>query len=57
MADESKSDSIEQLSFYFPSTDDFDNYDEVDAENGQAELPEDNYDSKVASEDEGCCVR
>ena len=48
----------EQLELDFPNPDDFPSYDEVDSVEGQAELPEDNFDEASATEDEGgCCVR
>jgi hypothetical protein len=39
----------------FPNPDDFDSYDEVESEDGQAELPEDNYEESVSNAiGEGC---
>ncbi len=46
------------LGFVDPS--EFPSYDDVDSEDGQAELPADSFDTAVANDDEheeGCCVR
>lgn len=51
----------EQLDLGFPEPDDFPSYDEVDSEQGQAELPADSFDVNAVGEgepgEEGCCVR
>jgi hypothetical protein len=39
----------------FPSPDEFESYDEVESENGQAELPDDSFDETAAHEDEDGC--
>lgn len=47
-----------QLELNFPSTDEFPSYDEVESDDGQAQLPDDSFDgTQVDFEDEGCgCV-
>jgi hypothetical protein len=43
----------------FPDPEDFESYDEVDSEDGQAELPEDSFDESAATDEEhesGCCL-
>ena len=44
----------------FPDPEEFPSYDEVESEDGEAELPADSFDEASASEDEheqeGCCV-
>jgi len=51
----------DQLELTFPDPDDFPSYDEVESEDGQAELPEDSFDEVSADDneydEEGCCVR
>jgi hypothetical protein len=52
-------DEYEQRPLFFPNPDEFESYDDVDSEVGQAEVDqvEKNYDENVASEDEtGCCI-
>jgi len=42
-----------------PNPEDFESYDEVDSEEGEAELPEDSFNASEASEGEyegGCCA-
>lgn len=42
----------------FPSPDEFDSYDEVDSEDGQTELPDDDFDEAAVTENEDggeCC--
>lgn len=46
------SSSNEQLAFEFPNPDDFPSYDEVDSEDGQAELPEDSFDESSVNDSE-----
>jgi len=56
MADEKQTEST-QLELSFPNPDDFPSYDEVDSEQGQAELPDNSYDeSSVIDSESGCCV-
>jgi hypothetical protein len=44
-----------QLELDFPSPDDFESYDEVESDDGQAELPTDNFDESSADfENERC---
>jgi hypothetical protein len=41
----------------FPDPEEFPSYDEVDSEDGEAELPEDSFDeASVSDDEEGCCV-
>ena len=36
----------------YANTDDFESYDEVESEDGQAELPDDNFNEKSATDEE-----
>lgn len=52
----------DQAELHFPDPDEFPNHDDVESEDGQAELPMDSFDESKASNeeanDEGCgCVR
>lgn len=51
----------QQEELQFPDPEEFPSYDEVDSEEGQAELPEDSFDASQAGnendEEVGCCVR
>ena len=50
--------AAEQLEFSFPDPEEFPSYDEVNSEDGQAELPADSFMEMTADLDaEGCCVR
>lgn len=42
----------------FPNPEEFDSYDKVESEDGQAELPEDSFEEPTSTEDENevkCC--
>lgn len=53
MADEN-----DQLELDFPSPDNFPSFDEVDSDEGQAQLPTDSFDEAAVNENEGgCCIR
>lgn len=47
-------DSEEQIELDFPSVDEFKSYDEVDSDEGQAELPADSFDENGVVDEEGC---
>ena len=50
----------EKLELDFPSTDNFPSFDEVDSDEGQAQLPEDSFSEEqaaAAKDESGCCVR
>jgi len=55
MADETEP----QVDLEFPDPEEFPSYDDVDSEDGEAELPQDSFDASSASNDEqGCgCVQ
>lgn len=49
-------DNNEQFELEFPDPDDFESYDEVESDEGQAELPEDSFDEAAASDNEEGCA-
>jgi hypothetical protein len=49
-------DNNDQLELDFPSTDDFESFDEADSEEVEAEMPSDSFDeSSVTDSERGCC--
>ena len=52
--------NTDQLELSFPDPSEFPSYDEVDSDDGQAEVPDDSYDETSANNNdlgEGCCLR